>query len=40
MAQYQLKQTPQAKASLQRALMLKIQAKPADDARKILAELK
>ena len=40
MAQYQLKHMPQSKAALQRALALKIQGKPADDARKVLAELK
>lgn len=40
MAQYQLKHMPQSKAALQRATALKIQGKPADDARKVLAELK
>ena len=40
MAQYQLKHMPQSKAALQRALTLKIQGKSADDARKVLAELK
>ena len=40
MAQYQLKHMPQSKVALQHALTLKIQPKPADDARKVLAELK
>jgi tetratricopeptide (TPR) repeat protein len=40
MAQYQLKRAPASKTSLQRALTLKLQGKPADDARKVLAELK
>jgi tetratricopeptide (TPR) repeat protein len=38
MAQYQLKHAPQSKAALQRALALN--TKSADDARKVLAELK
>jgi len=40
MAQYQLKHLPQSKTALQRALTLNITAKPAEDARKVLAELK
>jgi len=40
MAHYQLKHSPQSKAALQHALTLNIQSKSADDARKVLAELK
>lgn len=40
MAQYQLKHAPQSKVALQRALTLNASAKYADDAKKVLAELK
>jgi tetratricopeptide (TPR) repeat protein len=39
-AHYQLKHMPQSKVALQRALALNIEAKSADDARKVLQELK
>ncbi|HXT11944.1 MAG TPA: tetratricopeptide repeat protein, partial [Candidatus Angelobacter sp.] len=40
MAQYQMKHLPQSKVALQRALALDPKSKSADDARKVLAELK
>ena len=40
MAQYQLKAKAESKAALQQALALNVQAKLADEARRVLAELK
>ena len=40
MAQYQLKAAPESKAALERSLALNIQPKLADDAKRILLELK
>jgi tetratricopeptide (TPR) repeat protein len=40
MAQYQLKSKAESKASLQEAVALNLQAKLADDAKRVLAELK
>lgn len=40
MAQYQLKSKPESKATLQQALSFDLPAKLADDAKRVLAELK
>jgi tetratricopeptide (TPR) repeat protein len=40
MAQFQAKELKQSKAALQKALSLKIDLKPADEARRVLSELK
>jgi TolA-binding protein len=40
MAQYKLKSKAESKASLQQAVSLNLQAKLAEDAKRVLAELK